>query len=382
MNSANVPSTYRKISLIATLFTGLSLLAPQRVESMGLLTAVTIPRAGIWMHEEPPASQPAKEKSRDITKGYWHSRETRDKYCVRFGENDEFKSWGMTECFDKTAFEKKQNDVFLLKRETGTLTLTGKLDQEEGDGEYEFIEDSAFKKYLTDQNINSRDENFMFHLYLADVKKDYIQYLINQYSQIDGDRLLELAIHGISHKNYQSYIALFEKYSGKKPSMQEVVEARIHGIDQAYVEELRVNGFTNLSMKKMMEAKIHGVDGAFINEMKQAGFSNLTIQEIISAKIHGVDPAYIRQMEKLGFTNLGLDKLSEAKIHGITAAYVQDLEKAGFSKLSLSKLIEAKIHGVNADFIDEAKRKGYNLDSIGEYISLKIHGMAKNIDKD
>ncbi len=381
MNLPSIFSTVRIFSFLVSVFTGAFFILTQPAASMGLLTAVNLPYAARWDNAEQRTKQ-IKSPTQDMTKGYWHSRETRDKYCIRFGENENEHNWGITECFDKNAFEKKQTDVFQLTRQTGTLTLTGKLDQAEGDGNYEFVANEGFKKYLTEQQITSRDENFMFHLYLADMQKGYIEFLKSHYTQIEGNRVMELAIHEISQKKYQEYIGLFEKYSGKKPSMQEVIEAKIHGIDQAYVEEIQANGFTGLDMKKMMEAKIHGVNAAFINSLKQEGFANLSMQEVLSAKIHGIDPSYIGQMRKLGFTNLNLEKLSEAKIHGVNASYIRDLETAGFSNLPINKLIEAKIHGVTADFISEAKNKGYKLASISDYISLKIHGMTRNTDRE
>jgi hypothetical protein len=312
-----------------------------------------------------------------MTKGEWYGRQTRDKYCIRFQESKQpwNGGWGMSRCFDKTAFEKKQADVFTLKKEMGTLTLNGKLEEDESEGTYQFIEDSNFRKYLTDNSLSSRDENMVFHLYLADVGKPYIEFLKKHYTQISGDRLVELAIHGISLNNYQAYLALFEKHNQSKPSLQEVIEAKIHGIDQAYIEMIQGAGYANLSMKKMMEARIHGVDAEYMNMLKKEGFANLTIDQIISAKIHGVSERTIQPIMALGYGKLSLEKIIEARIHGINAAYIQDLESVGFAKLPLDKLIEAKIHGVNANFIREARDKGYTPESIGEYVELKIHGL-------
>jgi hypothetical protein len=319
---------------------------------------------------------------RDMSKGYWISHKTKMYYCIEFKEDLYERHWNMSRCFEHAQFTKKQPEVYQLTRETGTLTLNGKLETPESDGSYEFIPDAAFKKYLTDNGIVSRDENLLFHLFMGDMTKDYIAYLKKTYTQVDGDRLLELAIHGITQKRFQEYVSLFDKYSNKLPSIQEVIESRIHGLNGEYIEDLKSSGYTNLSMRKMMETKIHGVNSAYIESLKKAGFANLSIDKILEAKIHGIDPVSIKQIESMGYTNLGLDKIIEVKIHGVNSTYIQELKDAGFINLSINKLIEAKIHGVNGDFISEAKSKGYTYESINNYIDLKIHGFDRKHSRD
>ncbi|QHT70922.1 hypothetical protein GXP67_31880 [Rhodocytophaga rosea] len=323
-----------------------------------------------------------KSRDRDMSKGYWISHKTKMYYCIEFKEDLDSRSWNMSRCFEHALFTKKQPDVYQLTREAGTLTLNGKLETPESDGSYEFTEDAAFKNYLADNAIISQDENLLFHLFMGDMTKDYVAYLKKTYTQLDGDRLLELAIHGVTQRRFQEYVGLFEKYSNKMPSIQEVIEARIHGLTSEYIEDIRSGGFTNLSMKKMMEARIHGVNSAYIESLNKAGFTNLSIDKILEAKIHGIDPVSIKQIESLGYTNLGLDKIIEVKIHGVNSTYIQELKEAGFTNLTINKLIEAKIHGVNADFIAEAKNKGYTYESINNYIDLKIHGFDRKRNRD
>lgn len=326
----------------------------------------------------PDTPEPKPATRTDMTKGYWLSHNTKKYFCIEFKENMESYRWNISRCIDKTMFTEKQTDIFQVSRQTGTLTLSGKLNEDEGQGTYEFIADDTFKKHLADLSITSRDENFMFHLFLGDINKEYITFLKKNHSDINGDRLQELAIHGITQKRYQMYYDLFQKYSNKAPSIQEVVEARIHGLDQEHISQMESSGYQNLSMKKMIETKIHGVNAAYIEGLKKAGFDNLSIDKVVEAKIHGITPAAIKQIQSLGYTNLSLDKMIEVKIHGVNSSYIQELTDAGFSNLPINKLIEAKIHGVDADFIAQAKRKGHEPDNIDGYIELKIHGFDRN----
>jgi uncharacterized protein YhbP (UPF0306 family) len=370
----------------------------------------------------------------DMSAGYWYSSQEGNEYCIEFKGNRGHSNWNMSRCFNRELFQKKENNVFVMTKETGTLQLTGNLDAEVGQGKYTFTEDASFKKFLADNNISSNEKNLLFHLFFGDVNKEYVQFLKKQYREVSGERLLELAIHGVSFKNYQGFLTLFKKHSNVIPSIKDVVAARIHGLNEEYVQELQRLGYTELSLKKMMEAKIHGVNATYVETLSKAGFGKLPIDKIIAAKIHGVQPATVKEMQSLGLGELSLDKVIElqihgvsanymsdlksvgfedltfnqvleakihglnpvsikemkalgykdvtlqgftnAKIHGVDVAYVEDLKKAGFQNLTMDKTVEAKIHGVNSSFIKKAREQGYNLPSIDKYISLKIHGLA------
>ncbi|CAM3733367.1 M56 family metallopeptidase [Pontibacter korlensis] len=370
----------------------------------------------------------------DMSKGYWYSRQVDGDHCIDFKGSQGTSNWNMSRCFDKGAFQKKGSDTFVMTKAAGSLQLNGNLEAEVSQGKYTFTEDASFREYLADNNISSKSLNLMFHLFFGDVNKDYVAFLKKNYNDIDGERLLELAVHGIKMQDFQSYVSLFQKYSNKKPSIREVIEARIHGVDQQYVQEIQRLGFKDLSLKKIMEAKIHGVNSAYVESLQKAGYKNLSMDKIIEAKIHGMTPAAIKELQALGFGEISLDKMIElkihdvnaayinelraaglnklslddylkakihgispasikeinalgyknlnfedlmsAQIHGVDAAYVQDLKKAGFDNLTMDKTVEAKIHGINSEFISKARKEGYNLNSIDKYITLKIHGMA------
>ncbi|GAA4424549.1 hypothetical protein GCM10023188_04490 [Pontibacter saemangeumensis] len=370
----------------------------------------------------------------DMNAGYWYSHQENNQYCLDLKGSRNTSSWNISRCFDKGLFRKKGNKLYMLTKETGTLQFTGNLEAEVSQGKYTFTPDASFKKYLADNKLLGDEKNFMFHLFLGDIDKRYVEFLWKNNNTLEGERLLELAIHGIPMKDYQGYMALFEEYGDKKPSVREVVEAKIHGIDQAYVQELQAQGFKNLPLKKMMEAKIHGVNGAYIQSMRKAGFADMTMDKMIEAKIHGLNPIRIKEIQALGFGELPLDKMMQVKIHGVDASYITDLKSAGFGKLTLDEVIEArihgltaasaneirnmgfkdlsyrdiltaqihdvdasyvaelkkaglqnlsmddavaaKIHGIDSEFIQKAKKEGYKLETVDEYVTLKIHGMA------
>ncbi|WP_224995311.1 M56 family metallopeptidase [Cesiribacter sp. SM1] len=387
------------------------------------------------------------EAHEDISEGYWYSQQSNDQYCLalkgkplasRESDRNTY-DWSITECFDKALIEKKEAQVFELKRESGTLSLMGALDQEVSQGKYKFTKDPSFENYLASNNIRSGDKNLIFFLFMNDVDRKYIDFLKEHYSTINGDRLLELAVHDISIAEFKDLIALFNTYNNSKPTMQEVVEAHIHDIDAAYVQEIQAMGFKNLSLRKMMEMKIHDISPTFINGLKEAGYEALSADKIIEAKVHDLNPQaiqeiralgynlsmdkiiqfkihevnadYIAELNAAGFQNLdadqiltarihdisastiqeirrlGFDRLSfddvvQANIHEIDAAYLAGLKAAGFDNLSMDEIVAARVHDINGDFIKKAREKGFNFDDLDRYVALKIHGFADNIDVD
>jgi len=311
----------------------------------------------------------------DMTQGFWYSSREGNEYCIQFKGSKQASTWNMSQCFNQNLFKKSGPETFVMTKETGALQLTGNLNAEVGQGKYTFTEDAGFQKFLSSNNITSTDQNWLFHLFLGNISKTYVNFLKKEYNEVSGNRLLELAIHGIPQETFQKYIALFQKHSNRKPSIQEVVEARIHGIDENYVQELQRLGYTDVSMKKMMEAKIHGVSTVYVQNLKSAGFANISLDKVINAKIHGVKPEAIKEIQSLGFGDLSLDKIIELKIHGINPAYISDLKSVGFENLTISQVLEAKIHGLNPTSVKEIKAMGYKDLDFRDIVSAKIHGV-------
>lgn len=310
-------------------------------------------------------------EGQNIVTGVWNSKQKGDKYCVQFKTSADNSTW--TRCFDVKAFLQTGNETFVMTKESGAMEITGNLDAAQGQGKFIFTANPDFSRYLASKDITSYNPHPVFYLFLGNVGKNYIDFLIQQYREIDGDRLIELAVHGVTQESFKNYIALFQKHSNKKPSIREVVEAKIHRIDETYVQEMKNIGFTGLSLKKMMEAKIHGVNADYVDSLKKSGFNNLSIDEIIRAKIYKVNPATINEKRALGKEEIGIDKIAELQIHNVNADYINELESAGLNNLTLDQVISAKIHGLSESFIKEIRNLGYKNISFNELLSARIH---------
>ena len=368
----------------------------------------------------------------DMTEGVWYSRIRNGKYCIQFRGNSEDSSWNISDCFDSSRFIKENGDTFIMKNEAGTLELKGNLDAEVAQGTYLFKENASFRNVLDQKQVSGVTNNTMFHLFFAGMTRNYLDFILDQYPDLNAEELTAIAIHDIEQEQFRSFVKLFKKHSTGNPDIDDIIGLKIHGVTEKYVQELQDQGFTNLSLEEIMAAKIHGVSAAYYQDLRAAGFTdlsmdeivtakihdvapqtikemralgaqdldeivalqihginaeyvedlqsaglkNLSHDEIVSAKIHGLDASTINKIRSLGFKNLDFDDLITAQVHGVDSSFVQDLEQAGFADLKMDEVVSARIHGINRKFIENARKNGYDLKSIDKYISLKIHGEA------
>ena len=371
-----------------------------------------------------------REAQVNMTRGVWYSSVRNGKICIEFRGSSEKAKWNMSDCFERAAFRKTGENSFVMSNEAGTLELTGDLREEVAQGNYIFKENPSFRNLLTRNDISGVTGNTMFHLFFGGMTKNYVNFLVEEYSDVDGEDLTALAIHEVDESQFINFVNLFKRHSNEKPGIGDIVGLKIHGVTEDYVRELQKIGFSNLDIDDIMSAKIHDVSASYFQDLKNAGFTDLSMDEIITAKIHDVAPetikemralgardldeivqlqihdvdaAYVKELQKagledlsldeivsakihdldaasvkeiraMGFKNLDFDDLLTAQIHGVKPEFVKDLREAGFANLDITDIVSARIHDIDLAFIQNARKNGYNLNSIDNYISLKIHG--------
>jgi beta-lactamase regulating signal transducer with metallopeptidase domain len=373
----STPHAYWKYSFLVPLFFGTLLMLNKPASSKAASEkAIQKNTTSSGYAKRVPKENPQNENSKtDMSTGYWYSHQENQDYCLEFKGSQGASHWNMSRCFAKNNFQKTGDNSFVLTKDAGTLHLTGDLQAEVSQGKYTFKENKDFANYLAANSTPPKEKNFVLFLFLADMNRQYVEFLKSQYQTLDGQRLLEIAIHGISLAEYKGYIALFEQHSYKKPSMSEVIEAKIHGIDQQYVQQIEKMGFPGLSLGKIIQAKIHGIEPSYVQQLKEAGLANLSLDNVIEARIHNVNPESVKEFRALGFADLTFTKIIELNIHGVTAAYIQELQSAGLKNLTLEQTLEAKIHGLDAGSIKELRALGFQNVSFEEVRNARIHGV-------
>ena len=339
------------------------------------------------------------------TSGFWSAKVDGDDVKVTFNHDMEKGNWTSTRRFKKSEFSAMPTteSAFNITREAGVMKFKGKFEDNEGYGKFKFEENADFKTYLGTYGMSNIKEEMMVHLFMSNINKSYMDYLKqNGYTSISKSQLQDLAIHGLTRENMESYITNFKKYVKGEMSLDKIIELKIHGVDAQYQRDLYDAGFIDVPLDQILEAKIHGlnkdylkdiantgqklsldeaiqmkihgVDAAFINKISK-GQKKLTPDEIVDAKIHGIDKMDVERIQK-GGVELNNEDLKAFAIHGIDADYIEQMNKAGFGKLSNEDLLAAKIHGINPETAKSFGEMGYKDLSFEKVLEFKIHGIT------
>ncbi|TSD64723.1 M56 family metallopeptidase [Inquilinus sp. KBS0705] len=185
--------------------------------------------------------------------------------------------------------------------------------------------------------------------YFAEVKKA-------GYTNLTFDQLVSFKAQGITGQ----YLS---KMNGKAP---------VTGREAAKATE---KGAARIPVDDIISYKALNVDDAYVNALKAEGYTNLERGKLVSMKAVGVDAAYIRSLKAAGYKNVSADDLISAKSMGIKGDYAKDFTDAGYKNISLSTLVSLKALGVTADFISSFKKAGYDI-NINDATSLKALGIT------
>ena len=100
-----------------------------------------------------------------------------------------------------------------------------------------------------------------------------------------------------------------------------------------------------------------------------------SVDDLVKMKIHGVTPEFVRQTRELGFKDLSIDDLVKMRIHRVTPEYIKAIRDLGYANVTVDQLVKLRIHGVTPEFIKEVRAMGFkdDMDS-DEIIELAIHG--------
>jgi hypothetical protein len=148
----------------------------------------------------------------------------------------------------------------------------------------------------------------------------------------------------------------------------------VHNVSRAWIQQLESLGYRNLDLDDLLAMRIHGVTPEFITEMRQHGFDTLDHEDLVAARIHGATPSFLRELEGLGYSGLAFKDVIAFRIHGVTPDFVQELADVGYKEVPAKQLIAFRIHGVDAEFVKDLKEQGYANLTPKDLVDARIHG--------
>ena len=142
---------------------------------------------------------------------------------------------------------------------------------------------------------------------------------------------------------WTAYAADFQE---QKPSVDDLVKMRIHGVTPEFVRQTRELGFKDLSIDDMVKMRIHRVTPECIKEIRGLGYPDATLDQLVKLRIHRVTAAFIKEIRDLGYKNVSLDDYARMSIHGVTPEFIKEVRAMGFKEdMDADAIIELSIHG-------------------------------------
>jgi len=265
-------------------------------------------------------------------------------FMSRSNAYDNRYQWNSSRCFDLAELgnlPRNAMGVFTIKRTSGTMTLKGIFEENDGVGNFSFEEDPAFVNMLEKEGFGSYQEREMLLFFMADMSEEYVRYIKSVGYEPGHEDLLKLAIFYEDQQEFDERLTSMKRLGYGQP-----------GFD------------------KMIELEIHGVSEGLAKALAQAGFKDLSLQELIEAMIHGVSPNQVIGFRNMGYEDLRVQDLVNARIHGVSPEFAASFREVGFKDIPMKTLVNLRIHGVSADFIKARRDKG---ETLQDFISMKIH---------
>jgi len=230
-----------------------------------------------------------------------------------------------------------------LKRDAGTIVLTGEFAGPRGAGTFVLELDPDFPAELEKRGVGRPNQGEQAKLLVSGA----------DFSLLDA----------LKRERYET------------PRLGMLLRMADHGVDEHYVNGMARAGFRLESLDVLVQARDHGVDPHFIEGMAEAGYRNLDYETVLRARDHGADPDYVADMTEAGYGHLPLATLIKARDHGVDGNFVLGLRRAGFDKLTLEEVIRARDHGVSANYAKRvrSKRPGASLDQV---IAMRDRGLS------
>ena len=141
--------------------------------------------------------QKDKRKSHGMkAEGYWFATIKGDKVNIQFKNDEDDKSfnsntWLLSELSD---IPRDKTGIFRLKRDAGTMELTGKFEGEQGMGRYKFIADAGYAEAMKKEGLDISEDDDQMVFFMVDVSRNYLQMMReNGYSDLNKNVVIPLA---------------------------------------------------------------------------------------------------------------------------------------------------------------------------------------------
>lgn len=288
---------------------------------------------------------------------------------------------------------------FSWKRSSGTIVFEG-----QGrwfgrpSGTFRAVPDPELVARLDADATRSTSPSDLLDFVFADMPTDLLPALWEAgYDDLDVETLRTLGSHRISGDYVRGMQSL-----GYRPSPDDLVRLRSHGVSVDIVERLSALGLEGIPVDDVITFRRHGVSPDELRGLADAGFPptdteavlqlyrrglpvdevtamravpgyDLSSDELVSLHAHGVDPEYFAGLVSDAGIALAVDEIIELRRHGLSVDVVRGYAGAGF--VNVDEFTRLHANGVTPDSILEYRSAGLSDAGVDDVIQLQRHGV-------
>ncbi len=344
------------------------------------------------------SSTPVKEEGVNVkglmmsaAKGLWFATIKEDKVQIEFKSDDYIDRnyrWSNSATFNLSEFSALPKDTktdFTVTREAGTVTFTGKFDDDQGFGRFKFVPNKEYKAFLSFKGIDDMEDEEYVSFFMMDVKRQYVQFLNdNGFKNLSKSQIISMSAFKIDAE----YIKYWRKLGYTDITASNLVSLKSMKIDSTYVNDIRKAGYTDLTVQQLISFKAQKITGSYINSLQKATLKKPvegmavvkqdkpTPSEIISAKAMKVDTNYMAAVRDAGFEDLNPRTISTLKSQNVSPEFIKSFQDIGMKNLTSSQLYTLKSQGITAELVKSYYEIGMNNLTTSQIYTFKNQGIT------
>jgi hypothetical protein len=230
--------------------------------------------------------------------------------------------------------------TFVLRRESGTITFSGRFADGTGQGTLHYVSDPGFFARVAAMGVRNdlnTERTNVLALPMLDVRTDYIAALRNEGALADLSDYVGMRAVGVRPEMVHELKPLIE---GPLRAHDMMALAAL-GVTPDYVRQMR-GAYRTLTASDLSSMKAMGVKPDDIARFKAIGF-DVSPQDATGLKALGVTPDYVAEMRAAGARIRTAEDAQSFRALGISAAAVKRAVAHGRPNPSASEVMEANV---------------------------------------
>lgn len=224
---------------------------------------------------------------------------------------------------------------FQLKRDAGTFNCTGRFNNGNGSGSFEFSPDPGFAARMREQGYDNLSAEAQLVMAIYDINPAFVADLrAAGYNDLTLDQLIKMGMERSASDTRGTPM-------GRGPSPTPHVMSMPQGrAANDLVSEMEAMGYRP-SAHQLSAMSTQGVTANYVKEINSYFSTAPTVDQLIGMSTQGVTPEYIKGLESLGYTGLSPKQVICLGARGITLDYIQSFPSEP-TRPSLRTLIMTK----------------------------------------